>query len=545
MPVRDSQTLTKELQKQLKEIEKQKKQLAKLIQQASASKQARTDSSSSSAEDDNDIESKDSDSQGPPKFRSLGDIQARPVVLPAAKKWLIRLGDPISQSAELADVDLTGEELHAGQHRTTSTPPAPSHHSSREPSLSRTLPLPSSHQSSTLFRLSLVSHGLLSSPFELLSNEGDTRPNQGPASTPSEESNASHHDHSISAAHADGGKVTSCPQPRSPPVPDNGDPARKRPRRSRLPVQRPLQVDVIANKGGKVPQGSKPRQSDYEKWLRNMISKAINLYNLKLTTVHAFPTPEQQRIWAREAWSSICDEHKKCFPEDGSFRIMTLIMNQSSTFCGHLKDKLRMRMLDAFKIPEAADNEAANHSHALYWRLVEGSPPRYCHKTWDTDSPTGYGEHNMFTLALREQLFRNAQDAGAIHQDKLNPIPLPTLALLFTMIRFHLDCYENGQRDDSVVFSEVDYYDHYRDHLSWAKHWSAVDPDETRKMRSDMFRVVLKLSKVPPTSITVAYFSQDAEDRLRTELAARRRAREQVQLDQGQGDVTEVVEAQG
>lgn len=110
---------------------------------------------------------------------------------------------------------------------------------------------------------------------------------------------------------------------------------------------------------------------------------------------------------------------------------------------------------------------------------------------------TSYGDHNMFTLALCEQLFWSTQDVGAAHQDKLNPIPLPTLALLFTMVYFlslffsstcllisicgicfHLDCYENGQCNDSIVFSEADYYNHYRVHLSWAKHWLAVDLDE-------------------------------------------------------------------
>lgn len=53
---------------------------------------------------------------------------------------------------------------------------------------------------------------------------------------------------------------------------------------------------------------------------------------------------------------------------------------------------------------------------------------------WDAEAPQKYGEHDIFSRAMREHLFKNAYDLGAQYHMMFNPLPLPTLALLFTIV---------------------------------------------------------------------------------------------------------------
>ncbi|GJE96277.1 hypothetical protein PsYK624_124710 [Phanerochaete sordida] len=526
----DNEALAKELKKQMASIAKQKKELAKLI------KSHARDAKESGSEDSSDgsgAESEDSVDQDAPRFSSLGET-VRPTRV--RKRKVARLGSPIPAADETSPEPnhaMTNDDVDVNPSR-GATPALTCHSSTSRAQRTAPLILPSSRQSS-------ITPPTSRSPSQSASGTSSRHASM-PASNIPPQTLIRDNSHASASPVPEFSNTRLRPRSTST---EGEDSAQKRQRRSHSPAQR--QCDPIPYKDGKAPQGQRPKQGDYEKWFRKLILAAIGLYDIKLATVHAFPSANQQTIWARDAWSSVCADHQKCYADDDCRRVMTLIVSQGSTFRGHLKDRLRTRVLDTFKIVETPDGPDASGNSVLYRRLLEGSPPRYCHKIWDTESPASYGEHDMFALALREQFFRDAQDVGAVHQDKFNPIPLPTLALLFTVIRYHLDCYKDGQLDTSATFSEVDYRGHYAEHLQWVNHWSSLDPDETREVRTEIFRTVLRVSKVTPTCTTITRFSQDAEDRVRAELLARRRAREQAQSraesDQS-GDVG-AAEAQG
>lgn len=264
------------------------------------------------------------------QFRSLGVIIA-PALRPPKKK-LHRIGDPIPRPT----LPVQSMSAHHSQATTTAThcetrasTPASFHHSSRPPPSpplhassgghSSVAPHPGSRASS----LSL--HSLASEDAQPYCRQHLTLPDssQSPAVLAEETT------HNSSASNGANGRHSARSRLRSPSTHD--EPADKRQRRSHSPTQR--RFDTIAYKNGKTPAGSRPRQSDYEKWIQSIIAKAISSYNLKLVTVNAFPSAEQDRIWAREAWGSACEDHKKCFSEEDSLPILTLVRSLFTVSC--------------------------------------------------------------------------------------------------------------------------------------------------------------------------------------------------------------------
>lgn len=279
-----------------------------------------------------------------------------------------------------------------------------------------------------------------------------------------------------------------------------------------------------------MPTNRKPKLGDYDKVTRALISRACGLYSIDLITIHAFPSPEQALIRAQDAWSTVCRNADKSFSDADSARVHTLILNQASAFRGHLRDRIRPLIVEKYGFNTATSDpvsgpEVRAANVRRYHYLLEGSPPRYCYKNWDISEPEGYAGHPLLMQALREQLFGSPQDHGSCNQARFNPIPLPTIAFLFTIIRFCLDQWTHGERNDSLKFKEDSYGDSpnlpYAEHLAWVKEWSDLKPDMVRRVRANMFTQLLNSSHVQPAAGQAsARLSSDARRRLQAELDA-------------------------
>lgn len=78
-------------------------------------------------------------------------------------------------------------------------------------------------------------------------------------------------------------------------------------------------------KNGQLSQGRKPKRGDFKSSVQVLIGKACNLFNLKITTINAFPSMEDESRWAQEAWSAVCHEAKIAFTVDASERVLLLV----------------------------------------------------------------------------------------------------------------------------------------------------------------------------------------------------------------------------
>lgn len=265
---------------------------------------------------------------------------------------------------------------------------------------------------------------------------------------------------------------------------------------------------------------------DYQPVTQKLIHQGCDLFNLNLVTIHAFPSAEQASKWAIEAWATVCQEADKVFPQEDSERVHKLIINQASTFRGHLRDCVSPHIAGLYGFgSNTAEKSVEEANVKLYHYLLEGSPPRYCYKFWDQNTPEGYAQHPLLMSALQEHLFGSPRDIGSRNQHKFNPVPLPTIAFLFTIVRFCLDKWEHGKLNRKLKFTETDYGDHkdlsYRNHLDWVKDWSETMPDAVRRLRTLLFNQLLKSGLVQPASgEAAARFSSDARQRLQDELAA-------------------------
>ncbi|KIP01992.1 hypothetical protein PHLGIDRAFT_122861 [Phlebiopsis gigantea 11061_1 CR5-6] len=186
----------------------------------------------------------------------------------------------------------------------------------------------------------------------------------------------------------------------------------------------------------------------------------------------------------------------KVFPQEDSERIHKMIMNQASTFRGHLRDRFSPHIAGLYGFgSDTADKSVEEANVKRYHYLLEGSPPRYCYKFWDQTTPEGYAQHPLLMSSLQEYLFSGPLDIGSRNQHQFNPVPLPTIAFLFTIVRFCLDKWKHGKLNNKLKFTETEYGDSkdlpFRNHLDWVKEWSEMMPDAVRRLRVVLFNQLL------------------------------------------------------
>ncbi|EKM50597.1 uncharacterized protein PHACADRAFT_105001, partial [Phanerochaete carnosa HHB-10118-sp] len=116
----------------------------------------------------------------------------------------------------------------------------------------------------------------------------------------------------------------------------------------------------------------------------------------------------------------------------------------------------------------------------------------------DLEAETGYSEHTLLVVALRAELFKTAKHLGSRHQDLLNPLPIPTIALLFTIIAYLLDTWQMGKFNASLQFTEDKYasdtlemHGLYRIHLEFIGKWANLNTVASTKVREKLFKHVL------------------------------------------------------
>ena len=98
----------------------------------------------------------------------------------------------------------------------------------------------------------------------------------------------------------------------------------KRPRSVRTPSPEPRRVQY---KGGGYdpPVGGHAQASDYIEAIETLINAAVDRFEVKLYTNHAFPSHETALEWSQEAWIVTCQRAKQRFHQDGVPRILKAV----------------------------------------------------------------------------------------------------------------------------------------------------------------------------------------------------------------------------
>ncbi|KAI0074715.1 hypothetical protein K474DRAFT_1676884 [Panus rudis PR-1116 ss-1] len=247
---------------------------------------------------------------------------------------------------------------------------------------------------------------------------------------------------------------------------------------------------------GREPSG-RAKAKDYEPAIERLIKDGAQIYKTLLVSEYAFPTPEQQKVWARECWDHVCSKGGEAFSTNGLERLLYAIYNRGSSLRGAFKDNVRALVPVSLGInttPSGSKATARNRERVRYLLAHKNGqprdPPRYCYnKRKDFQR---FAESNLVIKLLQNCLFKHAQDVGVVFESKCNPIPLPLIALILTMIGFAIEEWSAGIHSPSN-FTEETHHESYKAHLKWVTDWAETNPQVIEGIRRTMYTRIRQL----------------------------------------------------
>ncbi|PSS16472.1 hypothetical protein PHLCEN_2v3247 [Hermanssonia centrifuga] len=158
---------------------------------------------------------------------------------------------------------------------------------------------------------------------------------------------------------------------------------------------------------------------------------------------------------------------------------------------GNLRNKLLPLISKTFGFKKDTSRPAVVESNKTIYRMLQECTPKRLTYT-DPEKRSGYAQATFLLEALQEACFKSKKDIGVVFADYFNPLPLPLMALLLTMVEFGVDGWSSGQyvAVDSG-FSEKDYAAKYAAHLKQLKDWESVSVSKVKKIRSRMYNTLL------------------------------------------------------
>ncbi|KAF8531839.1 hypothetical protein JB92DRAFT_3138632 [Gautieria morchelliformis] len=201
---------------------------------------------------------------------------------------------------------------------------------------------------------------------------------------------------------------------------------------------------------------SKVKMTDFGLEYHSIIHLACRYYRVILCTTDPFPLEHDRVRLLREAWKLACSEHDMQVGASGD--VFNMIKQRGSQVRGELKRNARPVTTAHYKFDarEEVVKGPILNNEILYK---------------DHEARTGLFENPCAARILRTQWFADAHDEGVSFHVYFNPIPLPTLALVFTAIENCVEEWKDG-RFHSIDFTEKLYRKKYERHLSNLENWS-------------------------------------------------------------------------
>ncbi|KAH9941044.1 hypothetical protein B0H21DRAFT_676297, partial [Amylocystis lapponica] len=234
-----------------------------------------------------------------------------------------------------------------------------------------------------------------------------------------------------------------------------------------------------------IPAG-RPKASDYKDEVKDVILQAIRDFEWHIYTLNPFPDAEQQVVWAREAWRVACQA------QDGmntyyelTERIIAIIKARKSNTRGDVITAVRPIVQQTYGFIDASDKKTtqAHDNIKLYLKLLDDSTFLYKACLFPSRAlRSGYAEHPIVSKLIRRCFFTDKNAVGVQYRVHFDPIPLVTLALIFTAIEHCIEEWSTGVHV-KTPFREEDVKESFRSFLTGLEKWEQLDKDITRKIR--------------------------------------------------------------
>ncbi|PBK94483.1 hypothetical protein ARMGADRAFT_1029562 [Armillaria gallica] len=234
-----------------------------------------------------------------------------------------------------------------------------------------------------------------------------------------------------------------------------------------VPAATPLPPSQITgSKGDKL--------SHYEGRTKTLLRKAMRGYEGRLGAINMCPEEATQSSWAQEEWRIQFESDEQ--PIKLSDKMLKLIRKRGVRVRSFVRDQIKPLIRPAYGFVAGA--ESANAVRENKQKCVElMTALGFYYK--DATTRTGYFNSPILFDAIGRAFFYNKSAPGLAFPERFNPIPVPALAFIFTVIEHCLNEWSTGSYK-ALIFNETEasvrYHEH---HLPAVKQWTEISPDLT------------------------------------------------------------------
>jgi len=260
----------------------------------------------------------------------------------------------------------------------------------------------------------------------------------------------------------------------------------------------------------------KPKAADYEDVVQALLLRAIHEYESRIVGVSPYPDSANQSKWAKICWKEAC-----CVASENygmTERMSKMIKSRGSRIRGELVRIIRSEVASCYGFnSDTSRTKVVRENRKLYDTLIFDSTFTYK----NVDDREGYAQNRIFSILIQEAWFSNGlKSKGIVFEKYFNPISLETLALLFTMVKFCIEEWSNGIREQAKLSEEVNSAT-FEAFLKDLRAWNALAPDVILKIRSKMYKKARLAAKVDLVTPMKNHVAGAVEDKLRKELEGR------------------------
>ncbi|KAG9090861.1 hypothetical protein FS749_000224 [Ceratobasidium sp. UAMH 11750] len=265
----------------------------------------------------------------------------------------------------------------------------------------------------------------------------------------------------------------------------------------------PEDEDVVALPCHRKPKRSKKAKlSDFPGLVGEIASAAIPKFLATVLTEGSYENPETLRDWALDAYKEIfkveASEHKYEAPPKALLTVMT---RRASWIRGKIRERIRAIIEYGYGFRNPPTNCGdVKHNRRLARKL---KPSVFHCRDLKTDSDQY--EHPQLARAIMVGFFWDADAIGVAFSDRFNPIPVPAVALVLTMMQACIAEWELGYHKALELDIDTQQADYERHLLGeWfkeaMKRCSALDTEHANAGRPYTLACNVRPDTPPPES---------------------------------------------
>ncbi|KAL1674743.1 hypothetical protein EV122DRAFT_220036 [Schizophyllum commune] len=256
------------------------------------------------------------------------------------------------------------------------------------------------------------------------------------------------------------------------------------------------------------------KAGDLDGTSKQVILRTCREYEALILSIDPFPDSVKQRVWLQQCFDGACRSLGVNFVFDD--RLRSMIVGRGSRVRGDMLKITREKTTSQFKFRNSTRRKAVRNNLKTAEALKTDNSYLYQNEK----TLVGYCRSRLVPIILQEVLFGSESTSfGVVYRRYFDPIPLPTLALVYSMINHCISEWVTGHRVVNKFTEEEVKVKNYQAHLKLVSEWAADEPATTRNMRVRWYRKIRALAGIEDTAQPVITISALARAKAREELS--------------------------